>query len=329
MAGTLVTTKEGLKPIEEVKIGEYVLSRSEESGETSYKKVTDTLIRSTYNICTIELENGKIKSNTGHLFMVKDKWWKAAAELKVGDILETADEQCQRVKSITVEEKGYPVTTYNLSVEDNHTFFVGKLGVLTHNMKGFTPCELADEVAEKATKGVGEADLLNGKFKDADLESSYQKYILRKNKEGKIPRDRLNWKEARDYWLNDSPMARGNAFNKKAVREGWYDYDEIYLSNGKRLDSYDEISGEIISRKATDLENIDISTFESYLKELKNKYAEGTIIRSNKYPEIDGKPLKGKQILEIPEINKNFSEIEQYVELAQNKYNIEIRFRSE
>ena len=196
-------------------------------------------------------------------------------------------------------------------------------------MKGFTPCELADEVAEKATKGVGEADLLNGKFKDADLESSYQKYILRKNKEGKIPRDRLNWKEARDYWLNDSPMARGNAFNKKAVREGWYDYDEIYLSNGKRLDSYDEISGEIISRKATDLENIDISTFESYLKELKNKYAEGTIIRSNKYPEIDGKPLKGKQILEIPEINKNFSEIEQYVELAQNKYNIEIRFRSE
>ena len=34
MAGTLVITKEGLKPIEEVKIGEYVLSRSEESGET-------------------------------------------------------------------------------------------------------------------------------------------------------------------------------------------------------------------------------------------------------------------------------------------------------
>lgn len=50
---------------------------------------------------------------------------------------------------------------------------------------------------------------------------------------------------------------------------------------------------------------------------------------NNNHPEIDGKPLKGKQILEIPEINKNFSEIEQYVELAKNKYNIEIRFRSE
>ena len=172
MAGTLVTTKEGLKPIEEVKIGEYVLSRNEESGETSYKKVTDTLIRSTYNICTIELENGKIKSTTGHLFMVQDKWWKAAAELKAGDILETADEQCQIVKSITVEEKAYPVTTYNLSVEDNHTFFVCKLGVLTHNMKGFTPCELADEVAKKAPKGVTQ---------DIDSSSDYYMFIRRLN----------------------------------------------------------------------------------------------------------------------------------------------------
>ena len=172
MAGTLVTTKEGLKPIEEVKIGEYVLSRNEESGEHSYKKVTDTLIRSTYNICTIELENGKIKSTTGHLFMVKDKWWKAAAELKVGDILETADGKCKVVKSITVEEKGYPVTTYNLSVEDNHTFFVCKLGVLTHNMKGFTPCELADEVAKKAPKGVTQ---------DIDSSSDYYMFIRRLN----------------------------------------------------------------------------------------------------------------------------------------------------
>ena len=162
MAGTLVTTKEGLKPIEEVKIGEYVMSRNEESGETSYKKVTDTLIRSTYNICTIELENGKSKSTTGHLFMVKDKWWKAAAELKAGDILETADGKCKVVKSITVEEKGYPVTTYNLSVEDNHTFFAGKLRVLTHNKGKFNKCELAGEVAENVTKGAGNPRNMSG-----------------------------------------------------------------------------------------------------------------------------------------------------------------------
>ena len=45
--GILVTTKSGLKPIEEIKIGDYVLSRNEETREDSYKKVTDTLVRST------------------------------------------------------------------------------------------------------------------------------------------------------------------------------------------------------------------------------------------------------------------------------------------
>jgi hypothetical protein len=57
--------------------------------------------------------------------------------------------------------------------------------------------------------------------------------------------------------------------------------------------------------------------------------AGGTIIRSNKYPEIDGKILDGKQILEIPSNNRNFGKIQEYIDLAKNKYNIEIRFRDE
>ena len=43
------------------------------------------------------------------------------------------------------------------------------------------------------------------------------------------------------------------------------------------------INGEIISRKATDLDKIKEETFRGYLAEFKHKYAEGTVIRSNKY----------------------------------------------
>ena len=155
IAGTLVTTRSGLKPIEEIKIGDYVLSRNEETGENSYKKITDTLVRSTQEICTIELENGKIRSTTGHLFMVKDKWWKAAVELEVGDILATSDGNDQIVKSIKVEEKGYPVTTYNLTVEDNHTFFVGNEEVLTHNTTNMlNNCNYTKEISEGITERV-------------------------------------------------------------------------------------------------------------------------------------------------------------------------------
>ncbi|MCU5731979.1 LXG domain-containing protein, partial [Bacillus pacificus] len=108
--------------------------------------------------------------------------------------------------------------------------------------------------------------LKDGKFVESDLELKYAEYCVRKAKDGKVPKDRLNWKEASDYWTKDSPMARGNKFNKTAQKNEWYPHDEIQLSNGKRLDSYNPRKGEIISRKATDLEDIDIKTFEKYLK---------------------------------------------------------------
>ncbi|SCC63284.1 T7SS effector LXG polymorphic toxin [Bacillus wiedmannii] len=171
--------------------------------------------------------------------------------------------------------------------------------------------------------------LKDGKFVESDLELKYAEYCVRKAKDGKVPKDRLNWKEASDYWTKDSPMARGNKFNKTAEKNRWYPNNEVHLSNGKRLDSYDPIKGEIVSRKATDLADIDIKTFEKHLKEMKDKYAIGTKIRSNKYRRIDGKSLEGKQILEIPASNKNFERIEEYIKLAKEKYDIDIRFREE
>ncbi|MBK6525571.1 MAG: hypothetical protein IPG07_08465 [Crocinitomicaceae bacterium] len=54
---------------------------------------------------------------------------------------------------------------------------------------------------------------------------------------------------------------RGNDFNRKA--RNVYTYNEIVLTNGKRLDSY--IPGDkIISRKATDIANITEQTWRNY-----------------------------------------------------------------
>jgi len=124
-------------------------------------------------------------------------------------------------------------------------------------------------------------------------------------------------------------MARGNAFNETARDNKWYLYNEVHLENGKRLDSYDPVKGEIVSRKATDLEMIEKETFERYLRELRDKYPAGTKIRSDKYQEIDGQHLQGKQILEIPASNKNFEGIKEYEALARDKYGIELRYREE
>ena len=45
VAGTLVHTKEGLRPIEEINVGDYVLSKPENGGELAYKRVTKSFVR--------------------------------------------------------------------------------------------------------------------------------------------------------------------------------------------------------------------------------------------------------------------------------------------
>ena len=62
---------------------------------------------------------------------------------------------------------------------------------------------------------------------------------------------------------------------------------------------------------------------------MKIKYAPATSINAPKYKnELKSKALEGKLILEIPDSNKSFSRIQEYIDLAKKK-GIEIRFRPE
>lgn len=168
----------------------------------------------------------------------------------------------------------------------------------------------------------------NGKFIDDNLENNYQKYVKRKVQKGQTPKDRLSWKDASDYWTQKSPVARGNNYNKQVRESGKYPYHEIYLENGKRLDSYDPIAEEIISRKATDLDKISENTYREYLSEFSQKYSRGTKIRSNAYPGLDGLPLEGQYILEIPSSNAKLKNIEYYEKIAK-EYGVILRFTEE
>ena len=154
----------------------------------------------------------------------------------------------------------------------------------------------AKEAAEQAGKKVGKEfskeaveELLDGDgvFKNAELEERYQEYVVRNTKRGRRVSDRLTWKQDSDFFTQNSPIARGNRFDETVQERKTYPHHEVNLENGKRLDSYDPTAGEIISRKATDLDRIQEETFRGYLQELQDKYSVGETIRSNKYPEID------------------------------------------
>jgi RHS repeat-associated protein len=133
-AGTLVLTEEGLKPIEEIKIGEKVLSMDENTETTSYQPVTD-LIQSEqpYRLIEITLNSGKsIEATAEHPFYIKGKGWNPASSLKVGQVL-----VLHNGTTVVVEEVDTRVRTenvYNLTVANTHNYFVGRDGVLVHNV---------------------------------------------------------------------------------------------------------------------------------------------------------------------------------------------------
>ena len=114
------------------------------------------------------------------------------------------------------------------------------------------------------------------------------------------------------------------AFNK--ARAKFYPFNEVYLEAPKkainlpegsptkhryvRLDSYNPHTGEIVSRKYTQLSEVSEETAIRYLKELLDKYAPGSIIAdvpSNRtgvnkgiFEVNQGNDLKGEMILEVP-----------------------------
>ncbi|MGV2875802.1 polymorphic toxin-type HINT domain-containing protein [Macrococcus capreoli] len=131
VAGTLVKTKQGLKPIEAIQTGDEVLSRCMETGYVSYKPVTEVFTHQTDVITKVTLSNGEIiESTPHHLYFTTNRGFIVAEELLHGDTLLTEQ---QLVEVNNVETKDINTDVYNIEVEDYHTYFVGQNSVLVHN----------------------------------------------------------------------------------------------------------------------------------------------------------------------------------------------------
>ena len=164
VGGTKVLTENGLKNIEDIKVGEKVYSYNEKSKKTELKEIEEVYINKSAEIITIKYEkNNKMNSNLvshinnigshynsndlteanelkcthEHPFYVVGKGWTKAEEIKKGDKILTIDGS---EVIITNVQSNFVNTTkvYNLSVKDNHSYYVSKFGVLTHNKSACT-----------------------------------------------------------------------------------------------------------------------------------------------------------------------------------------------
>jgi len=141
-ASTLVHTERGLIRIEEVKIGEKVLSYEENTKKNQWNEVVNLIQgEQEYTIVTLTLENGElIEATANHPFYIQGKGWNPANRLKVGQALQLRNGTTVVIEEISTQVRHEKV--YNLTVANAHTYFVGEDGVLVHNNEKYEYCDI-------------------------------------------------------------------------------------------------------------------------------------------------------------------------------------------
>lgn len=134
-AGTPVWTAKGPLAIEQVLVGDLVLSQHPETGELAYKPVLRTTVRPRGKLIKIEAAGEDFQTSGGHLFWVAGQGWIKARNLQSGQILHTATGPAY-VTSVGI---GSEAQTYNLVVADFSTYFVGQSKVMSHDNTVRTP----------------------------------------------------------------------------------------------------------------------------------------------------------------------------------------------
>lgn len=96
VAGTLVWTDNGLVPIEEIRVGDRVLSQSEDNGGRIYKRVSKTFFLENKKIIFLKIKNSEAEEvdilvTPNHPIWVSGKAWTAAELLVFGDEIQFSD----------------------------------------------------------------------------------------------------------------------------------------------------------------------------------------------------------------------------------------------
>lgn len=131
VAGTLVMTKQGLKAIEEIKVGDQVLSYNDNLDIFEYKDVVDVYNNETTELCHIQTETEEIVCTPNHSILT-DEGWKLASELETNDNIKTSN-GFAKVVFIEIEQLKEKINVYNLNVLGYHTYVVGNELLVAHN----------------------------------------------------------------------------------------------------------------------------------------------------------------------------------------------------
>ncbi|HEY5955168.1 MAG TPA: Hint domain-containing protein [Polyangiaceae bacterium] len=137
-AGTPISTPDGLRLIESLRVGDEVLSRDESTGNVFVERIETTTTTPDMPVLGVEVQTQdpavreSVFATPGHFFWTDERGWSRADELVPGDQLMDATGKHSYVLDTFVA--GVEVV-YNIDVA-NHSHFVGEAAVWTRNPLG-------------------------------------------------------------------------------------------------------------------------------------------------------------------------------------------------
>jgi intein/homing endonuclease len=302
IAGTKITLENGdTKNIEDIEVGDIVLTYNEVSNLNEYNKVTHLYKPMHDDLVEYTLSNGKtITSTFDHpyyvngiglasyspdLTNVRYENLSNVTQIKVGDILNLQNGETESIVSIEEKDK-VSVQTYIFTVENNHNFYANE--VLVHN-KGGGFCFVAGTkvtMADGSEKNI--EDVVVGEevisFNESTLKNEVKKVIGLKTP---IHNDLVKYEFANQtsitstfdhpFYVNDLELASYTPFltNKryelnKEVKQIKVS-DMVYLSNGVSRTAIKDI---------IELDEKDTQTYIITVEDNHNFYANGILVHN-------------------------------------------------
>ena len=152
LPGTQIYTKDGMRNIEDIKIGDMVYTINLDNNAKELQKVIDVLRNKTDETYELTINNQLVKTTPRHQFYIVDKGWIRAYDLQVGDRIVAKDNSSLVIEKIEHKFHKEPIDVYNLTIENNHNYLITPYELLVHN----APSIVKPSVGPEVTYGDGD-----------------------------------------------------------------------------------------------------------------------------------------------------------------------------
>ena len=128
--GTPIRTPNGSIPIEQLRIGDKVISRSERTYESAPQLITNAFNRIASEYTVLGTEKGEITLTNEHPIWIQGEGWVAAESIEPGQVLATIDGDIVVYSNIVIQNEK---RVYNLSINNTPSYFAGISQIWVHN----------------------------------------------------------------------------------------------------------------------------------------------------------------------------------------------------